>query len=207
MGAPEKQDWRAARRRRAWELKQQGWKQKDIAMALGVSQGAISQWLTRVRTGGEAALAAQPPPGMTPKLTAEQRAQLPLLLAQGAEHYGYRGDIWTSKRVADVIQREFGVRYHPDHVRKLLHAAGWSPQRPKTRASQQDATAIATWVEERWPQIKKSGRRTPDAPLRRRVGLLLAPHGRADMGPSWGNAAPPRATHPRSFIRHQWDYA
>lgn len=155
MGAPRKQDWREARRRRAWELKQHGWKQHAIAQALGVSDGAISQWMKRGSDGGEEALAAQPPPGVTPRLTAEQVAQLPAFLAQGTEHYGFRGAIWTASRVAHVIVCEFGVRYHRDHVRKLLRKLGWSPQHPVVQASQRNDQAIYEWVEERWPQIKK----------------------------------------------------
>ena len=69
MGALRKADWREEWRERAWNLKEQGWKQKDIAIALGVSEGAVSQWLKRGREQGVAALGAHPPPGMKPRLT------------------------------------------------------------------------------------------------------------------------------------------
>ena len=82
-------------------------------------------------------------PGPAPKLTAEQRAQLPALLAHGAEAYGFLGDLWTTKRVASVIRREFGVRYHPAHVSRLLRQIGWSVQKPIPRATQRDEAAIA----------------------------------------------------------------
>jgi transposase len=148
-------DWREGRRLRAWDLKQQGWTQQAIAGALGVTPGAVSQWMSRARRGGVAALRRRPAPGPTPKLTAEQRAQLPALLARGAEAFGFRGEVWTARRVATVIRREFGVRYHPNHVGKLLRAAGWSPQKPRRRASQRDEAAIAAWHAERWPALKK----------------------------------------------------
>ncbi len=45
-------DWREGRRLRAWELRQQGWTQQDITDALGVSKGAVSQWMRRGREGG-----------------------------------------------------------------------------------------------------------------------------------------------------------
>src|ERR671938_1646427 len=106
-------DWREARRLRAWALHQQGWMGKTIAEALGVSQGAVSQWLKWAREGGVQALYAQPPPGPTPRLTAEQLAQLPRRLARGAEAFGFLGEVWTAKRVAAVIRAEFHVRYHP----------------------------------------------------------------------------------------------
>src|SRR5947199_8626530 len=120
MGAPKKADWREERRKQAWKLKEQGWRQKDIAVALGVSEGAVSQWLKRGREGGLEALKAHSPKGMTPRLNAEQKAQIPALLAKGAEAYGFRGDVGTASRVAEVIVRTFGVRYHRDHVGKLL---------------------------------------------------------------------------------------
>lgn len=143
------------RRRRAWELKQQGWKQQDIAAALGVTPGAVSQWLRRAREGGVEALRRHPAKGPTPKLTAEQLAQLPNLLAPGAEAYGYRGQVWTTKRVAEVIWRTCGVSYHPAHVSRLLRAVRLSVQQPIERATQRDEQAIQTWRDEQWPALKK----------------------------------------------------
>lgn len=156
MGAPKQADWREERRKRAWALKQEGWPQKDIAHALGVSEGAVSQWLKRAReAGGVEALARRPPPGMTPRLSAEQRAELPALLARGAVAYGFRGDVWTARRVAQLIVDTFGVRYHRDHVSRLLRQLGWSRQRPVKRATQRNAEAIQRWQEERWPALRK----------------------------------------------------
>src|SRR5438105_4947914 len=155
MGAPKKADWREERRKRAWKLKETGWQQKDIAVALGVSEGAVSQWVKRGRAGGIEALNAHPPTGMTARLSAEQKAQIPALLAKGAEAYGFRGDVWTASRVAEVIFRTFGVRSHRDHVGRLMREAGWSRQKPVERASQRNEEAIRKWSQERWPALKK----------------------------------------------------
>src|SRR5947209_19503491 len=155
MGAPRKADWREERRKRAWELKEQGWQQKEIAVALGVSKGAVSQWMKRGREGGREALTAHPPMGVKPKLTVEQNAQIPQLLAKGAESYGFRGNVWTASRVAVVIERTFGVKYHRDHVSRLLREVGWSRQQPIERATQRNEAAIQQWSQERWPEIKK----------------------------------------------------
>jgi len=160
MGAPKKADWREERRKRAWKLKEEGWSQQDIAAALGVSEGAVSQWIKRGREGGMEALTAHPPNGVSPRLTVEQKAQIPELLAKGAEAYGFRGDVWTASRVAEVIKRTFGARYHRDHVGKLMREAGWSRQKPVERASQRNEETLKNWSEERWPDIKKKPSRT-----------------------------------------------
>jgi transposase len=99
---------------------------------------------------------------MTPRLSVEQRAQVPALLARGAPAYGFSGEVWTARRVAMVIERTFGVRSSRDHVSRLLRACGWSRQQPITRATQRDAEAIRRWQEERWPTLKK--RRTKREP-------------------------------------------
>lgn len=148
-------DWQEGRRFRAWELKQQGWKQRRIAEALGVTPGAVSQWLKRANDGGIKALCRRVASGPQPRLTAEQRAQIPSLLAKGAEAYGFVGDVWTTPRTAAVIKEVFGVSYHPAHVCRLLKSIGWSVQKPIRRASQRDEAAIETWYSERWPTLKR----------------------------------------------------
>lgn len=144
----------------AWKLKEQGRPQKEIAEALGVSKGAVSQWMKRGRVGGVEALKAHPPKGRKARLTPEQKAQMPRLLAKGAEAYGFRGDVWTASRVAKVIERTFGVKYHRDHVGRLLREAGWSRQQPIERATQRDEAAIKQWYDERWPSLKKKPTRS-----------------------------------------------
>src|SRR3954471_14921871 len=104
------------RRLRAWALHQAGWSGRAIAQALGVTPGAVSQWLKRAREGGAQALCRRPAPGPTPKLSAAQRHRVPALLARGAEAFGFAGLIWTTKRIAAVLEVAFGVRYHPAHV-------------------------------------------------------------------------------------------
>jgi transposase len=148
-------DWREGRRLRAWELYQQGWSQKQIAAALGVTPGAVSQWIARGRAGGVEALRNQPRSGAIPKLSEQQRQHLPDILRRGAETYGFVGDVWTQERIAAVIKREFGVSYHPDHIGRLLRTIGWSVQKPIERASERNDAAIERWRSEKWPAIKK----------------------------------------------------
>jgi transposase len=119
-------DWREARRLRAWELKQKGWKQRDIAEALGVSDGAVSQWLKRARKNGRKALRSRHGGGPKKRLTDDQRDRLPKLLANGAQHFGFEDDNWTHSRVAALIKREFEVSYTPTHAGRILKEIGWS---------------------------------------------------------------------------------
>jgi len=148
-------DWREGRRLRAFELKERGWKQTEIADALGVSEGAVSQWMKRAREKGVKDLRHKPPPGAPPRLSEDERARLPELVAQGAEAHGFRGDLWTCERVAIVIRREFGVSYHPAHVSRLLKKLRLSLQKPERRAEQRDEEAIDNWKDQKWPALKK----------------------------------------------------
>jgi transposase len=153
--ASEATNWREGRRLRALELKERGWKQSEIAEALGVTEGAVSQWMKRAREEGAEALRHKPPPGAPSRLSDQQRARLPELLAQGAQAHGFRGEVWTCERVAVVIRREFGVSYHPAHVSRVVRALGLSLQKPMRRANQRDEQAIRHWKEQRWPELKK----------------------------------------------------
>jgi transposase len=148
-------DWREARRFRAWELKEKGWKQRDIAEALGVTPAAVSQWMKRARESGVAALRNRKRGGAKPRLTEGQLKRLPELLAAGPAAYGFRGEVWTRARVGAVIKQELGVSYSDVHVGRLLRKIGWSRQKPLERASQRDEDAIARWREETWPKLKK----------------------------------------------------
>lgn len=148
-------DWKETRRWRALELKREGWSHEEVAEALGVTKGAVSQWMKRVAEEGEAGLCARAHKGAVPRLSAAAKARLPELLAHSAEAYGFRGDVWTCARVATLIWREFQVSDHKDHVGRLLKALRWTPQKPVARAAQRDEAQIARWRSEVWPALKK----------------------------------------------------
>jgi transposase len=148
-------EWREGRRLRAFELKERGWKQTQIADALGVTEGAVSQWMKRAREKGVQDLRHKPPPGAPSRLSEDERERLPELVAQGAEAHGFRGDVWTCERVAEVIRREFGVSYHPAHISRLLGKLRLSLQKPERRADQRDEEAIEHWKVQKWPSLKK----------------------------------------------------
>ena len=157
MGRTERSptDWREWRRLRAWELAHQGWRVNAIARALGASPPAVSRWLAAARRGGPDALRARPRPGAVPKLTPDQRRLIPDFLWHGPEAYGFRGEVWTSPRVAQVLREEFGVTYSRSQVARILKALGWTPQVPVTRAIQRDEAAIERWADDDWPRLKQ----------------------------------------------------
>jgi transposase len=153
------QDWREWRRMRALHLKQQGWYQRDIAEALGVSEVSVSRWMARAREGGPEALLCHPAPGHPAQLAPAQKRLIPDFLWHGPEAYGFRGEVWTCARIAKVIEQEFGVSYHKDHVSRLLRELHWTPQVPITRAIQRDEEAIERWRDAVWPELRRRARR------------------------------------------------
>ena len=143
------------RRLRAIELYEQGWKPVRIAEALGVTRSAVSQWLKLYREKGIEALRYKKVTKKPTRLSEEQKSELLTMLRQGAEAFGYRGHVWTQARVGELIQRKFGVSYHPNHVGKVLKACNWTCQKPVLRASQRNDDAVRQWCTERWPELKK----------------------------------------------------
>lgn len=144
-----------ARRRRAVALLDKGLGVREVARQIGCSPMSVSRWQAEVRARGPDALRPKPAPGRPPRVTARQRAKLLKLLLKGATAHGFSTDLWTLPRVATVIARTFGVRYHPAHVWKILRGEGWSCQKPERRARERDEAAIQRWRAERWPHIKK----------------------------------------------------
>jgi transposase len=152
------------RRRQAIQLLKAGTSLSGVARAVSASVSSVFRWAEAHRRKGPRGLEPRPTPGRPPKLTRAQRARLERVLLKGPRAAGYATDLWTLARVAEVIRRLFGVRYHPSHVWRLLHQMDWSCQKPERRALERDEAAIAAWKQRRWPHIKK--RRTTWGPSR-----------------------------------------
>jgi len=127
----------------------------EIARCVDASVSSVRRWKKAWKTGGEAALAPKPHPGPPCRLSVDQQEQLCDVLVAGARASGYDTELWTCRRVAAVIQKRFGVSYHFNHVGRILHALGFSPQKPLRRARERDEEAIERWRREDWPRIKK----------------------------------------------------
>jgi transposase len=150
------------RRMRAAELFERGVIPAEVARQVGVSHQIVSDWRAAWRRSGRDGLRAAGRAGRLPKLNREQLAEVEVELAKGAEANGYPNDLWTLKRVAEVIERLTGVSYHPARVWYILRQSlNWSWQRPARRATERNPEAIHQWVTKRWPQLKKGhGART-----------------------------------------------
>src|SRR5262249_31439588 len=130
--------------------------QAEIARQLGVSRATVSDWAKRLTSGGLRALQRRKATGRPAELTRDDQKALRRLLRRGALAAGFPTDRWTLRRIAQVIQREFEVRYHPSSLHRVLKRLGWSMQQPLPRASERDETLIRAWLAQDWPRIKKS---------------------------------------------------
>ncbi len=141
---------------RAFRLHQKGMKQSAIALELGVTKQAVSQWKTLWEKEGLAGLRFPGRAGRKPKLSPEQLMELETLLLQGPKAHGYVTELWTSRRIQEIVLKHFGVRYHPNHIWWVMHALGWSCQRPTRQARERNQAAVQTWIRKVWAKVKKT---------------------------------------------------
>jgi transposase len=152
MGSPAQLE---QRRLRALELLNAGHGALWISRKLGCARSAVYAWQETFRAEGAKGLKAKPVPGRPVRLTVLQRKQLAKILLSGATKCGYPSEMWTARRVTEVTERYFGVRYHRNHMWRFLKSLGWSCQKPITRARERDEAAIEHWKRRTWPHIKK----------------------------------------------------
>ena len=146
------------RRRRAMKLLRKKLSLQEVARRIGCHPSSVMRWRDAYKKQGDKGLKAKPIPGRPPKLKAHQRKRLVKLLLKGAMAHGYRTDLWTTARIADLIEKTFGVRYHRDHIGRLMASLNWTYQKPERRATQRDEKAIEEWKRKKWPQIKRKPR-------------------------------------------------
>jgi transposase len=136
-------------------LRQGQLSQAEIARTLGVSRASVCRWAATLAQEGPRGLEARPIPGRVPRLDEKAWTRLGRLLDQGAVAAGFATERWTLKRITAVIEREFGVHYHPRYLERPLKAHGFSVQRPATRAKERDELVIAVWPKRDWVALKK----------------------------------------------------
>ena len=144
-----------ARRKLAIRKVLAGRTQADVADFLGVHPVTVAKWMKAYRAGGDAAVAAKPIPGRPPFLTDGQEAEVRSWLLRKPTEFGFRTDLWTAARVAQLIRDKLGVRFHPSYLREWLSKRGYSPQKPARRARQRNPQAIDAWLGQGYPALQK----------------------------------------------------
>lgn|SRR5215204_3879213 len=171
------------RRRRAVELVEVGEERATVARVLGVHPKTLARWLRQARKPG--GLAARPAPGRPPGLNDLQLGQLEQLLLDGPRAHGWKNALWTAPRVARLIERFFGVTYHPEHVRRLLkRRLDWSSQKPRRKARERDDKEVERWLGDEFPRIAREAyRRGAYLAFWDESGFFLTPTVRRTLAP------------------------
>jgi transposase len=127
----------------------------EIAAILRAPRSKVSAWLANFEREGIDALKEGVRSGRPAMLTEKQISALDEIVDSGPVAYGFDCGVWTSPMIARVIEDEFGVTYHPGHVRKMLHGMGFSVQRPRKTLARADAEAQDRWHRKTYPGVKK----------------------------------------------------
>lgn len=143
------------RRMEAARLLREGLSQSQVARAVGVHRQSVSRWARELEQSGVRGLRKAGRTGRPAKLSPAQLRDLERTLKRGPEAFGFATGLWSASRVRDLIEYRTGVRYHEDHVWRILRKLGWTCQRPTGRALERDEQAIRHWKKMEWPRIKK----------------------------------------------------
>ena len=143
------------RRRLAVARVAEGYTQRAVAAFLGVHPVTVNGWVGAAHRQGAGALTAKPTPGRPRKLTARQEEAVLGWVRKSPTEFGYPDELWTSKRLAALIEKRLGVRFNSNYLVAWLTQRKQSPQKPAKRALEQDGAAVAQWVEQDWPRLQK----------------------------------------------------
>lgn len=147
-----------ARRHQALRLLDEGFSLNEVGRMLGSAPSSVMRWRDVHDSGGEEALKVRFSPGRPRALTNRQRKKIVKMLRKGAMANGFSTELWTTRRVASLIEQHCEVQFHRSHVARLLHEMGFSCQKPERRALERDEEKIEEWKRKRWPQVKKTPR-------------------------------------------------
>ena len=148
-------EYRVARRIHAVLLNHDGFTSGQIVSLLKSPRSRVSEWLRNYEQHGYEGLLEGYRSGRESELSFHQKQTLGDLIDSGPVAYGYLSGVWTSPMVARVIEEEFGVPYHPGHVRRLLHQLGFSVQRPRRKLAMADPVKQDRWHRYTYPNLKK----------------------------------------------------
>ena len=133
----------------------EGHSQAQVAAILGVHHNTVSRWVCTARERGTDALKAKPTPGRPRKLTTRQEKRVLSWIAKPPTSFGFATDLWTSRRLAVLIEQRLGIRFNSNYLVEWLRARQHTPQKPDQPARERDEAAIARWKNEDWPRLQK----------------------------------------------------
>ena len=148
--------YRVAKRIHSVLLNNNGYTSGEISLLIEAPRSRISEWLGNYEQFGYEGLLEGHRSGRPPAMTSAQKTVLCDILDSGPVAYGYLSGVWTSVMLARVIQEEFGISYHPGHVRKLLRQLGFSVQQPRRKLAKADEAAKDRWHRYTYPKLKKT---------------------------------------------------
>jgi len=145
------------RRRRALALLDDGLSLNQVGWQIGCNPSSVMRWRDARRHGGLDALQVRFSPGRPLKLVVAERKRVWSACCSMDRWRRITGPICGPRRALPRwSEREFGVRYHRDHIGRLMHSLGWSPQKPERRTLERNETEINTgW--KKTVQILKEG--------------------------------------------------
>lgn len=144
------------RRRLAVQRVCDGYTPAQVAAFLGVHPGSVRRWWRAYQRHKDAGLAAKPHPGCTPKLTLARQRQVVRWLYKNPKSFGFATELWTARRIAQVIQRKWGITFNPRYLNAWLTSRGITPQKPQRRPRERNEQAIREWVRSTWPRLQNA---------------------------------------------------
>lgn len=190
-GSPEELEHR---RRLAVRRLQEGYTPQEIADFLEVDPSSVRRWDAAFRQQGALGLSPSPVPGRPRKLSHTQEKIVLRWLADLSTEHGFPTDLWTAARLAQLIQQEWGISLHPGYLCRWLRVHDLTPQKPQPAAREKDPNAVAAWLKNDWPRIKKLARR-------RHANLVIIDESGLLMTPLLRRSWAPRGQPPTLLVR------
>ena len=128
---------------------------EEVADFLEVDRRTVKRWWAIFRRHGWDGLAALTVSGRPRKLTSTQEKIVLRWLQDSPTMYGFATELWTCKRMTQLIAEEWGIRFHPHSLSRWLRARGYTPQKPQRVPRERDPEVITRWLAKDWPRIKK----------------------------------------------------
>jgi transposase len=136
----------------------QGQNVHEVAEMLDLGEQTVRDYRNAFLIHGMASLVYKAPPGRPSKLTKTQRQQLAEWIKARPQDCGYTSGCWNTPMIQDLIERRFGVTYHPHYIATLLHNMGFSYQKARFVSDHLNEAKRLEWRHTRWPKILRQAK-------------------------------------------------